>query len=262
MNGIVIENSFSEQGPMLEARRLLPELRPGDAIFLISCINGAVNRRLDIKFPGGVAAKVGVSVEVLQKIIQTLCTVELIAKDGNFLWSPYIEDKVKAISNRNRDNALASGRKASPAAVSDASSPIYSDPIKSDPKEGESKGGTQIDQFPPCPLEVRKNIEMWGQYLLKNHRKSFDFMARDALLMRFMGRHKELIEDINYSIENGWKSIQTRPKAPIPKSGSGPYPNQINPEISRRVVPNATATKALMDKVFAEASKKPLVVTK
>lgn len=273
MNGIVIEWSFTRSPEMLMAKKRFPRMRPGDALMLVTLVGGAPNHKYSMSYPEILVDELGCDLTYLEGLITVLCGVNILAKtEDSFLTSPFINNKIKEISDRNRNNAL-KGKEREVAAASGGQRPqatacgpsIYlSTPsIDLDPKEG-GPGETQPEVWPvgmDSP-EIKQIISLWREYLQRNHKRTLDFMARDALLNRYNRRPKELIDDINYTIENGWKSIQTRPKAPIPKSGSGPYPNQINPEISRRVVPNAAATKALMDKVFAEASKKPLTVTK
>lgn len=166
MNGIVIEWSFAERDDVLEARRLMPDLRPGDAMLLISFIGGAAGRRLGVRFPGGVASRLGVGTEYLNRLIDTLCEVNLLERDGDFIFSPYLEEKVRVISERNSNNAKGSGGKRPKATESDrmpsqatASDPSYlSYPILSKDLKENSPPSPPPKFTTPHPDEGRKQL--------------------------------------------------------------------------------------------------------
>lgn len=61
------------------------------------------------------------------------------------------------------------------------------------------------------PLKVTKAINRW-----ENHRqrigKPLDQQALDSLVMLYANRFDEMPDDIDYSITNGWKTLQQKPR--------------------------------------------------
>jgi len=83
-------------------------------------------------------------------------------------------------------------------------------------------------------------IETWAKHR-KKLKLSFDEMAADALQASYSGRSNDLISDINWSIQNDWKTIRAKP--PDEKKLAAPR------TAAQR---NQDATEAAMAEIFAE----------
>lgn len=70
--------------------------------------------------------------------------------------------------------------------------------------------------------EVEQAITRWRAHLRKNHKRNFDPIAEEALYASYATRREELIRNIEWSVQNGWKTINVAPvdskKTDPPKS--------------------------------------------
>lgn len=70
---------------------------------------------------------------------------------------------------------------------------------------------TEIEPPPKSEFdtpEARQALGRWQQYAKTSLRKHFEQLGADTLMMRYSGRPKDFIRDINGSISSGWHTVR------------------------------------------------------
>lgn len=114
-----------------------------------------------------------------------------------------------------------------------------------DPKRGVQGGGDCTGAKIPAALntpEVAQAVGRWRAHLLKNHNRVFDAIAEESLYASYATQRDDLIRNIEWSVQSGWKTIREAPK-PDERTRAGP----IAPGAR-----NFNATIEAMKNIFAE----------
>lgn len=274
MNGIVFEFNFASSMKMARARAAFPALRPGDVAMLIMLIGAEPGRRLDVADLDGVCTALSADLAYVKNLIEACEAPGFIQLDGDYLVSPYIENKVREVSERNRKNRtsprpmtadngregpitgviagpipLSPDKGAPPPPRADVG-PIRSDLFSSSNSSSEGGAGETKNPGPPLPpprepeefpfrafglhgTDALSAIMRWSSHHRVARKREFSRQQLESLCQSYKNRAADLVRDIDWSIQNGWKTINPKSDGERPQGaangGKPPPPAQPKP---------------------------------
>lgn len=139
---------------------------------------------------------------------------------------------------------------------------------------GGKSGGLPVIVFDLCisfkeldTPQVREALTRWKTHLVSVKGRQFEQMAFDALQSMYQGRPRDLVDDINHSVTNGWKTIHESEASKRRRIGFEKKPSEPT---RRRTIENFVehpkppplsdaqrkANRELINEAFSKAGKK------
>lgn len=199
--------------------------------------------------------------EKVAAILESAVTVGLLDQDGDYYFNSQVVEDQANFEHKQQNYKEARKKRESihpettenpprihPESTHDSPRIIVKSEYEQRTVNSELEGGAgETDwerAFPKLSTtECRQSVANWRSHLRTNHKRHLEEMALHSLLGRYSNDPLGFVADIAWSIENGWKSVNSKPKEQAKSGYSKP------PEPGRRAVPDANATKAMLDKL-------------